>query len=299
MGFFKWLEYGLVRLAVACLRLSPVRVAYFLGEQIGWVSWRVLRSRRSTVKNNLIIVQRWLQAQGKTNSGQVNGISVDAAAKEVFCRSGANLLSSFSFAALPLKKRLQQVEFESLDVLESAVTQGHGVVLLMAHMGPWEVVPAVIIHLVHNLGTQLGAIYRPLSNRYMEKWYRCQRESQGTELFNRKDGLSQAFKFLKSGGMLALLADQRVRAGEVSEFFGESALTTPLVGLLSKRTKAPVVSLTLGYDRSCKLRVGFRLVSFEEANSRADYAKLTNQELERMLSSDVTNAFWLHRRFIT
>ena len=55
MGFFKWLEYGLVRLTVACLRLLPVRVAYFLGEQIGWISWRVLGSRRSTVKNNLIL----------------------------------------------------------------------------------------------------------------------------------------------------------------------------------------------------------------------------------------------------
>ena len=299
MGFFKWLEYGLVRLTVACLRLLPVRVAYFLGEQIGWIFWRVLGSRRSTVKNNLIIVQRWLQAQGKTDSGQVNGVSVDAAAKEVFCRSGANLLSSFSFAALPLKKRLQQVEFENLDILESAVKQGHGVVLLMAHMGPWEVIPAVIEYFLHNVGSSLGAIYRPLNNNYMENWYRCQRESQGVELFNRKEGLRPVFKFLNSGGVLALLADQRVKTGEASEFFGESALTTPLVGLLSKRAKAPVVSLTLGYDRSCKLRAGFRLVSFEEANSRADYAKLTNQELEQMLSSDVTNGFWLHRRFIT
>ena len=299
MYFFKWIEYGLVRLTVTCLRLLPVRVAYFLGAQIGWVAWRMLGSRRSTVKSNLIIVQRWLHTQGKADSGQINEGSVDAAAKEVFCRSGANILSSFSFAALPLERRLQQVEFEGLDVLESAVAEGHGVVLLMAHMGPWEAVPSMILHLVHNLGTQLGAIYRPLNNKFMEDWYRCERESQGVILFNRKEGLSQAFKFLKSGGMLALLADQRVKTGEDSELFGESALTTPLVGLLSKRVNAPVVSLTLGYDRSCKLKAGFRLVCFEKANSRADYAKLTNQELERMLSSDVTNGFWLHRRFIT
>ena len=99
--------------------------------------------------------------------------------------------------------------------------------------------------------------------------------------------------------MLAVLADQRVSTGELSDFFGVPALTTPLVGLLAKKSKVPVVSLTLAYDQNCKLLVRFRQVSFEGANNRADYAQLTNRELEQMLSEDVTNGFWLHRRFVT
>ena len=299
MAYREWIEYGLVRLAVVFIRLLPVRLAYLLGEKIGWLSWRILVSRRAIVKSNLIITQRWLQAKGMCNSRLFNEGNVDSATKEVFCRSGANLLSSFALAAQPLSKRLKQVEFENLDTLESAAERGRGVVLLMAHMGPWEAVPSVILNLIDNMGSHLGAIYRPLNNQYMEDWYRCERASQGVKLFNRKEGLRQVFKFLKRGGVLALLADQRVKTGENSELFGESALTTPLVGLLAKRFNAPVVSLTLGFDGSCKVKIGFRLVSFEEANSRADYAKLTNQELERMLSTDVTNGFWLHRRFIT
>jgi lauroyl/myristoyl acyltransferase len=76
-------------------------------------------------------------------------------------------------------------------------------------------------------------------------------------------------------------------------------MTTPLVGLLSKRVNAPVVSLTLGYDRNCNLNIGFRLVNYKEAKTRGDYAKITNLELERIISTDVTNEFWLHRRFLT
>ncbi len=300
MVFIKWFEFVLARLAVGFLRLMPVRVAYRLGKSIGWLLWRFLRKRRSTVRENLIIIQRWLQTLDKNDPVQIFPESTDSAVREVFCRSCANLLSSFPMSALPLEKRLKQVEFENFEVLHAAVKQGHGVVLLMAHMGPWESVPALIEHFeLNGVSAPLGAMYRPLNNDYLEKWYRTQRESQGMQLFNRKEGLRPVLKFLGAGGMLAVFADQRVKTGELSDFFGVPALTTPLVGLLAKRSKVPVVSLTLAYDQNCKLLVRFRQVSFEGANNRADYAQLTNRELEQMLSEDVTNGFWLHRRFVT
>lgn len=299
-GFIKWFELVLARLAVGFLRLMPVRAAYRLGRSVGWLLWRFLRKRRSTVRENLIIIQRWLQTLDKNNPVQIFPESTDSAVREVFCRSCANLLSSFPLSALPLEKRLKQAEFENFEVLHAAVKQGHGVVLLMAHMGPWESVPALIEHFeLNGVSAPLGAMYRPLNNDYLEKWYRTQRESQGMQLFNRKEGLRPVLKFLGAGGMLAVFADQRVKTGELSDFFGVPALTTPLVGLLAKRSKVPVVSLTLAYDQNCKLLVRFRQVSFEGANNRADYAQLTNRELEQMLSEDVTNGFWLHRRFVT
>jgi KDO2-lipid IV(A) lauroyltransferase len=299
-GFIKWVEFNLARLAVGLLRLMPVRAAYRLGNSIGWLLWKLLRKRRSTVRENLMIIRRWLQTLDKADPVQLSPESIDVAVREVFCRSCANLVSSFPLSALPLEKRLQQVEFENFEVLHAAVKQGHGVVLLMAHMGPWESVPALVEHFEHNgVSAPMGAMYRPLNNNYLEKWYRTQRESQGMQLFNRKEGLRVVLKFLNTGGMLAVLADQRVKTGELSDFFGVPALTTPLVGLLAKRSKVSVVSLALAYDQNCKLLVRFRQVSFEDANTRADYAQVTNRELERMLSRDVTNGFWLHRRFVT
>ncbi|MAS64510.1 MAG: hypothetical protein CL815_04710 [Coraliomargarita sp.] len=299
-GFYKFLEYCFARCALCFLRILPVKAAYFLGEKIGLICWMLMSGRRATVKENLRIVQRWidLEEQPSILPGIANGKTIDTATKEVFCRSAANLLSSFSFAALSFKKRHQLVEFENLEVLKDAVDRGHGVVLLMAHMGPWEIVSSFAGHFTYNgVKAPLGAIYRTLNNDYMEKWYLGQRERQGMQLFKRKAGLLEVFKFMKSGGILALLADQRVNTGENTEFFGEPALTTPLVGVLAKRAKASVVSLTLKYDRSCKLRAAFHLVDFEEAKTREDFAKLTNQELEKVLTSDTTSGFWFHKRF--
>ena len=299
-GFFNYLEYIFVRLSINLIKLLPLKAVYKLGEKIGWICWKLMTSRRLTVRNNLMIVRRWLEQHDEPKSKSFDGTCLDLATKTVFYRTTANLLSSFSFTALPIIRRSPLLEFENLDVLKNATDQGKGVVLLMAHMGPWELISCFPEHFAqHKVNAKLGAIYRPLKNDYIEKWYRLQRKSQGMELFKRKAGLLEVFKFINKGGILALLADQRVTNGEMSEFFGKPALTTPLVGLLSKRANTSVISLTLKYDRTCKLKAEFRLVDYKKANTREGYAKITNQELEQILCSDLTSVFWFHERFKT
>lgn len=287
-----------MRLSIGLIKILPLKVAYKLGEKIGWICWKLMTSRRVTVKNNLMNVQRWLEQHGEFESKSFDKNNVDAATKEVFCRNSANLLSSLSFNSLPIKKRLSHIEFENIEVLKAAVDRGKGVVLLMAHMGPWELISCFPEHFKqHGVNARLGVIYRPLKNEYIENWCRSQRKIHGMELFKRKAGLLKVLKFINKGEILALLADQRVINGEMSEFFGKPALTTPLVGLLSKRSMVSIVSMTLQYDCSCKLKVAFRLVDFKEAKTREEFAKLTNQELEKVLSSDLTSGFWFHERF--
>ena len=287
-----------MRLSIDLIKILPLKVVYKLGEKIGLICWKLMTSRRLTVRNNLIIVQRWLEHNSEVNTKSFDRICVDAATKEVFCRTTANLLSSFSFSNLPIEKRLPLVEFENLEVLKSAVKLDKGVVLLMAHMGPWELISCFPEHFSrHNVNARLGVIYRPLKNDYIEKWCRLQRKSKGMDLFRRKAGLLEVFKFIKKGGILALLADQRVSNGEQSEFFGKPALTSPLVGIISKKLSSPVISLTLKYDETCKLKATFRLVDFEGCETREEYAKTTNQELEQVLSCDVNSGFWFHNRF--
>jgi len=297
-GFFYYSQYLFVRLFIGLIRLLPIEVVYKLGEKIGWICWKLMSDRRLTVKNNLMIVLRWLEQQDEYKSKSFDGTYISLATKAVFYRTTANLLSSFSFTALPIKRRSPLVEFENLDVLKDATDQGKGVVLLMAHMGPWEAISCFPQHLAdYGVTAKLGAIYRPLKNDYIEKWYQFQRKNQGMELFKRKAGLLEVFKFIKKGGILALLADQRVSNGELSEFFGKPALTSPLVGLISKKLSASVVSLTLKYDGTCRLKAKFRLVDFEGCETREEYAKITNQELEKVLSYDVNSGFWFHNRF--
>jgi KDO2-lipid IV(A) lauroyltransferase len=292
------LEYYLVRFVFTILKTLPVKFAYFLGYQIGKIAYMILHERRSIVTKNLCIVKGWLEEIEGYEQVHKKLENIELATKEVFSRNAANLLSSFSFSTLSKQKMNEVVRLNNPELIKSASKEGNGIILLVAHMGPWEALPSVIVDLATDLGLKLGAIYRPLNNDLIDHWYRGQREIKGVELFDRKLGLRSPFKFLNDGGILALLADQRVKNGDYSKFFGHAAMTTPLVGLLAKRTNAPVISLTPSYNESCKLKITFRKVCFDTAQERTDFSRSTNEELERMLCSDITSGFWLHRRFL-
>ncbi len=299
-GFSKWVQFIFARLVLWLLARLPLKASYALGEGFGWILWKFLKRRRATVRQNLEIVNAWMVAQGKSDSSVLSEAALKGLVREVFLRSGANLISGFALGNLSIERQMKHIEVEGVEALESCVESGRGLIVLLAHMGPWESLSSLgpLFKTKYNLEITLGAMYRPLNNNYLETWYRAQRERLGTHMFSRRDSFRDIFKFLKAGGLLAILADQRIHRGEESEFFGETALTTPLLKTLVRGSNSEVFSMALHYDKSCKLKLKFRSVNLGGASTRAEYASLTNREVERMLSEDITGGFWLHRRFV-
>jgi len=298
-GFNKWIQFIAARLVLWVLAKLPLRISYTLGECFGSFLWKFLKGRRATVRQNLEIVHAWMVSNGRLETSALSEASLEDSVRRVFLRSGANLISGFALGHLSLEQQIKHIEIEGIEELRSCSESGKGFIVLLAHMGPWESLTSLgpLFKAKYNLEVTLGAMYRPLNNNYLEAWYRKQRERLGTHMFSRRDSFKDIFKFLNNGGLLAILADQRIKRGEVSDFFGEPALTTPLLKTLVRGSNAEVFSTALYYDRSCKLKLKFHPVDLGDASTRADYAALTNREVERMLSEDITGGFWLHRRF--
>ena len=295
----KWLQYLLARSLLSLLQILPLTFAYRLGEGVGWLLWKLMKRRRLIVQENLKIVKSWMLEKGLIDPSVDMGQATDPDVQKVFQRSVANLLSSFPLGHLPLNRQLKHIKIEGVDALQRALSNGKGAIVLLAHMGPWETLASLgPLFRYNKIDTTLGAMYRPLNNIYLDTWYRKERERLGSRMFSRHDGFREIFKFLKGGGLFAILADQRTSIGETSNFFGAPALTTPLLRTLTRGSDAPVFSAALYYDKSCKMRLVFRPVELGQASTRLDFADLTNRELEQMLARDITGGFWLHRRFL-
>lgn len=299
-GFNKWIQYVAARLVLWVLAKLPLRISYTLGECFGWFLWKFLKSRHETVRQNLEIVHAWMVSNGRLDASALSDAALEDSVRRVFLRSGANLISGFALGNLSLEQQIKYIEIQGIEELRSSSESGKGFIVLLAHMGPWESLTSIgpLFKAKYNLEVTLGAMYRPLNNNYLEAWYRKQRERLGAHMFSRRDSFKEIFKFLNNGGMLAILADQRIKRGEVSNFFGEPALTTPLLKTLVRGSNAEVFSMAVYYDRSCRLRLKFRAVDLGEASTRLDFAAITNREVEELLAGDVTGGFWLHRRFL-
>jgi lauroyl/myristoyl acyltransferase len=75
-------------------------------------------------------------------------------------------------------------------------------------------------------------MYRPLNNTYLDRWYRKQRQARGAALYSRRDGFHKPVDFVRSGGMLAVLADQKMRQGPSVPFMGREVTDDAAAGAI-------------------------------------------------------------------
>ena len=94
-------------------------------------------------------------------------------------------------------------------------------------------------------GVNLCAIYRPLNNIFLNgimekirKNYICK-----NQIKKGLGGLKKLMVLKKKNYSTALMIDQRVSQGILSDFFGQKALTTTIPAQLVKKFKTPVVPI--------------------------------------------------------
>jgi len=283
------------RALLALLRRLPVTFAWRLGRGVGWLAWRTMAVRRDMVREHLAIVDAWRRGDGSPQDVD------DACVREVFLRAGGNMLAGFPFMRLSTVAMERHVRVENIEALSDAIGRGRGVILLLAHMGPWEiltVLPRVFAN--ERAGASYGALYRPLDNAYLDAWIREERERAGTRLFSRREGFHATADFLRAGGVLGVLADQRVGHGVEATFFGQPAKTSPLPGLLQRRTGAAMVALSMETTGPAQWRLEFAGVDLsgtDRSTGRAEFAEVCNRALEDRLSRSVEDGFWFHDRW--
>jgi KDO2-lipid IV(A) lauroyltransferase len=290
-GLIKWLEYCIGRMCVTCLHYIPLPVAYYLGRGIGWCAYALFRKRRTIVAKNLAVVNDFLAEKAPA-------LSLEKQVKEVFMRNGANMACSFRFARISPDRIKQHIQLEGLELLQSALSQKKGVLIILAHMGPWELL--AYIPQLYGENVKFGTMYRPMNNEYFDAWFRSVRAQRGSRLFSREDGFHKPVDFLRQGTMLGVLADQKMRQGVIAPFFGKKVKTNPLPGLFQRRSGATTLGFSVITTGPLKWTIKIIPISYPESKkdrTREREAEISNQAIEQMLSQSPLDGFWLRDRF--
>lgn len=278
---FQWrlecLGHSIVELLAGLL---PGPWVFRMGEALGGLVWHCMPMRRRTVLRNLRIAF----------AGEQDLPELRRMAKASFRRSGGNLVSAAFTARLTPEKLHRVIHIENLELLEQALASGKGVVLLLSHMGNWELLSR-LVHLFPD-GVKTGAFYRPLNNPLLDSQVLARRQADGTRMFSKRDNALQVAGFLREGGVVGILADQRVgRQGELVRFFGRLTRASPLPSLLARRAKCQVLALSLITERPGKWKAVFIPVSQPPTTANC----MTSLELA--MKAGPVDVFWLQERW--
>jgi len=140
------------------------------------------------------------------------------------------------------QKALQLVEVQNWDLVESAINEGHGLVMLTPHLGGFEIIPRVLAQ--HFPATIL---YRPSRQEWLNEVVEEGRAYPNMHFVpTNLNGVRQMTRALSRGEAIGILPDQVPSGGEGVwvPFFGRPAYTTPLPARLANRNNTPVVMFT-------------------------------------------------------
>jgi KDO2-lipid IV(A) lauroyltransferase len=140
------------------------------------------------------------------------------------------------------QKALKLVEVQNWDLVESAISEGHGLVMLTPHLGGFEIIPRVLAQYF-----PATILYRPSRQEWLNALVEEGRAYPNMHFVpTNLNGVRQMSRALTRGEAIGILPDQVPSGGEGMwvPFFGRPAYTTPLPARLANRNNTPVVMFT-------------------------------------------------------
>lgn len=281
------LEYALVMLIAAAVRLMPLTIVRACGRAFGRLVSHIDRSHRNIAIDNLA---RAFPSRSPRECRAICGA--------MFAHFGSLMFELIKFSTLGREDMLARVDVEGEEHLRQAYQRGRGVFILTGHFGYWE---------IHGLVTALhmrpiGVLARPLDNPYLHAMLERIRTRTGNTVIYRQGALRKMLRELGQNEGVALMIDQHLHSDTVSvDFFGRRAATTSALAALAIRTGAAVIpAFSLPLPNGRYRLVYERPVPLPPEDAPDAVAELTQRctdVLEMYVRRDPHLWLWMHRRW--
>jgi KDO2-lipid IV(A) lauroyltransferase len=282
------LEYFVVRVVIAAVRLTPAFVVRGAGTALGLAFYTLDGAHRRIAQRNL--------ATAFPSRPEAERRAI---ARAAFGHFGRLLFELLQFSTLSPQQMLARVEFDGEERSRLAYAQGKGVLFITGHFGFWE-----LQAMVHALRVEpVSILARALDNPYLNQLLEGIRQGTGNTVVYRRGTIRRVMRTLQAGHGVAVLIDQHIMTRDAIyvDFFDRPAATTSAVAALALRTGAPVVpvfALPLGRGR-------YRLIYEHQVEPpRADSPDAVREFTQRC--TDVLEMYvrrhpelwlWMHRRW--
>jgi KDO2-lipid IV(A) lauroyltransferase len=186
----------------------------------------------------------------------------------------------------------------NLDLLEAAKVTDRGIVILLPHLGNWEIFSRYM-PVEHDL---IMALYEPPSITELESLIKTGREKDGAKLVpTNARGVSALLKHLRKGGITLILPDQvpdlNTNSGVFAPFFKQATYTMTLATQLAQKTNSHILAAT-----AKRIGSGFEIkFSKPEASIYAGDALVAIAAMNRLVEQCVREMpeqyQWEYKRF--
>ena len=208
--------------------------------------------------------------------------------------AGRAIMEHFSADGFIDRQSNAKVSGSGVEAFDKALSEGRPVMMITAHFGHYL---AARIALQARGGKPIGGLYRRMANPYFNEMYVEAFHQTGAPMFEQgRCGMREMVRFLKGGGIIAIVSDLHAHGGEELTFFGKPAATSVLNAELAIKYKAVLIPC---YAVRQPNGIDFEIVLHDPVPHTDPKAmtQFTNDDLEAMVRKHMGQWFWIHRRW--
>lgn len=281
-------SYYLIYPAAWCIGRLPYKIQLLVADFVRWVLYRVVRYRRPVVRENL-----------RASFPEMDEAERKRIERAFYKHLADVVVETLSLASVSEREILRRMRYLNMEDLKRW-TEGRSWISAMAHYGSWEYTTNFDLYHTHD---ETLAVYRPLSDRGAERFYRRIRSRFGVRPVPMHDVGREMVRCVREGrsATLALIADQTPPWPEIQNWTPFLERWTPFFMGMEKiavKFRLPVVFLDVR-----KVRRGYYEAVFEllydgrEAVAEGEITRRYAERLERMIRQRPEWWMWSHRRW--
>lgn len=281
--------YSLVKIFSRIVSALPNSGRRMLGSFLGEICWLFVPDKR-----------RKLAVDNIKRGLKLSDTEALEIAKSSTTRFGRMFMEVLAFPRVDKHNIDKYVHLEGASNLAEALSFGHGVVLITAHSGNWELLGAALA--MH--GFPLAVVVQKQTSEAMDRFINEYRTMVGMHV-TYKTGVREMIRLLGEGKVVALLMDQDAnRDGVFVDFFGRLASTPAGSAVLARMKDSPIVPafITENSDGTHTAIIQpYQMPA--KTNDKNQDIQSTTAKLTKIIEQHVRQYpqewFWLHNRWKT
>lgn len=279
--------YVFFRIIVFIFRILPFPIIYLISDFFAFLMSNIFFYRKKVIMENL------------KNSFPEKSLKEINKIKAKFYRHLTDImLESIKGYTLNEKKLRKRYILNNKSLCDNFYEQGENIILAGGHYGNWEWgARSCPIELKH----KILALYKPLANKYIEKYIHKLRTKNNAELLSiYSTGKEQLFKNQKNH-LIIMVGDQN--PSNIKRAIWVKFLNQPTACLHGIENYAKKLNMPVVYFSITKIKRGYYSISFktitEQAQNEAkgEITKKFMQALEQDIKNKPEFWLWSHKRW--
>ncbi len=268
---------------------SPTFVKESLAYTIAFLWFDLLRIRRKVALDN---VQKSFPDWSHKKVVQV--------ARSSLVHMGRTIVDFNTLAWISPKQLSESVDMQNNHLLEEALKNGKGAILLAAHISNGD----MGISALSNKGYPIFLISKRFTNVWLDDVWFTVRGRFGTKFIAPRNSSYDILKALKANGVVVFVLDQFMGPplGVKTTFFGRETGTATGLALFAQKTGTPVLPCYAYLQKNGRYCVRFKpAIPFEDLGDKNKNLQHMTQKytdsIEEIVREHPEQWMWIHRRW--